>query len=121
MKLFVYGTLRKGGDLNWIVQNLPTKEARVQGSVYYNNRLPYLTLSMTKKDVIVGELIDVPPALWIRLAHMEMDAGYVVSKVRCQTTDGEVDALAFTKELESASIDVIWITDYIKDVVRAND
>lgn len=115
--MFVYGTLRTGGYLNSMylsVEEAATaRPAKMPGRLYSVGSFPVMVPDHRCKEgylyvpigMVVGEIIEVEPSTFRRIATMEMRAGYYVDSVpavRTTTDGGREWCLVFLVEPEEA-------------------
>lgn len=83
MKIFVYGTLKKGGVLHVHMEGARfVKKKKIRGYALYlapNEIYPLLYYTGNKKDIVVGEIWRIDRAIKKRLDQYEQ--GYVLKRV----------------------------------------
>ena len=82
-KLFVYGTLKKGGSLHdyYFGNSEFVKEDFVSGELYSFNGLPFLVLEEEETSKVPGEVYNVDNKVFNEVKEMEENSGYKTVKV----------------------------------------
>lgn len=83
IKLFVYGTLKKGCDLHsfYLENSEFVKKDSVFGKLYAFCGLPFLVLDGEKTSQVPGEIYNVSNEVFENIKAMEEGAGYRTVKV----------------------------------------
>ena len=110
MKVFVYGTLKKGGRLFLEEHAKDIRPAKIKGTLYSMPRTPFPFATVGGERIIEGEVHEYDPlVVWEVIDKIE--AGY--DRVKTETLDGEEVYVYQTKYLNDAM-------EVIKDGVWEN-
>lgn len=94
-KLFVYGTLKKGGSLHdyYLSDSEFVKKDFVRGELYAHFGLPFLVLGKNRTSKVPGEIYKVDEKVFNEVKEMEEGAKYKTVKV---PTIGKESVYAFS-------------------------
>jgi gamma-glutamylcyclotransferase (GGCT)/AIG2-like uncharacterized protein YtfP len=83
IKLFVYGTLKRGGMLHdyYLGKSEFVKKDFVRGELYALYGLPFLVVGKNRTSKVPGEVYNVSDEVFDEIKKMEEDAGYKTVEV----------------------------------------
>ena len=103
IKLFVYGTLKKGEFLHdYYLENSEfVKKDFVRGELYFLYGLPFLVVGKNRTSKVPGEVYNVSNEVFVKVKSMEEDAGYKIVEV---LTVGEESVYTFSYDKSVAVV-----------------
>ena len=89
MKMFVYGTLKRGfGLANWMKGAKYIGNAKLAGyKMYTNHNYPAIVKGDSIDDVVSGEVFEVEKDVFESISGMERGAGYGIDEVDVMTDE----------------------------------
>ncbi|PSL40009.1 gamma-glutamylcyclotransferase (GGCT)/AIG2-like uncharacterized protein YtfP [Planomicrobium soli] len=119
MKLFVYGSLKRGGKYHcYLDEATLIAEHAVAKGVLYDSGLGYPAIVLSGSDDIIGEIYDIPDELWPALDDLEGYTGgaetdlFDKSVTAVEVAGEEVEAVIYVAKdkslLNSIISDGVW-------------
>lgn len=120
MKLFVYGTLCRGGSNHHVLKGATRFSGRASiHAVMYDTGYSYPAVELNENSTVIGEIYEVPDNLWPALDELEGYSGnpqtdlYNKVIVIAQTDSEEIEAVVYTICDENMKEKIIPSGDWI--------
>lgn len=102
MRLFTYGTLKKGGKYHHYLAGAERiAECATLTGTLYDTELGYPAMVLTGEDTVKGEVYEVPDELWAMLDEVEDCTGrpddlYEKMRTKVQTGNDDMETIVYT-------------------------